>query len=180
MKTGSNILKMTILLVMVVKLRLVAQETLKPSIGNYDYKNAIGIRVGATSGFTYKHFFTKGNAFEGIVSVWPYSLGLTALYEKHLETTKPGLRWYVGAGGHANVGGTTTRVYYSYYGDRRYAYASRTGVYSAGVDAIIGLEYKIKPIPLAISADLKPYVEINNFGYMNVSFDPSIGVKFTF
>lgn len=180
MKTESNIRKMVILLSTVFSLSLTAQEAPKPSINSYDYKNAIGIRVGETSGFTYKHMFSKGNAFEGIVSAYPYVLGFTALYEKHLQTGAPGLMWYFGAGGHGNIGGPSTRVYYGYNGDRRYTYIYRTGAFAAGVDGIIGVEYKIKPIPLSLSADLKPFTEFNDYGNIYMSIDPSIGVKFTF
>lgn len=171
---------MVILLSILFSLSLTAQEEPKPSIGKSDYKNAIGIRIGETSGFTYKHFFNNGNAFEGIVSAWPYTVGLTGLYEKHLQAGAPGLLWYYGAGGHINLGGPTSRVYYGYNGDRRYTYVYRTGGFGLGVDGIIGIEYKFRPIPLGLSADLKPFIEVNDYSNVYMSLDPSIGVKFTF
>src|ERR1700741_814315 len=138
MKTGIFIRKMVTILGVTLSFGLTAQDG--PSINRYDYKNAIGLRVGETSGFTYKHMFNNGNAFEGIISAWPYTIGLTGLYEKHLQTGAPGLLWYFGVGGHANFGGPTERAYY-YRGDRRYTYVYRSGGYAVGADGIIGLEY---------------------------------------
>lgn len=179
MKTNTNIKKMVVLLSTIFSLTATAQEAVKPSLGS-DYKNAIGIRVGETSGFTYKHMFHQGHAFEGIISAFPYTVGATALYEKHFNTGLEGLRWYVGGGGHMNIGGPTTRVYYGYNGDVRYRYVYRSGAFAFGADAIGGVEYKFKKIPLALSSDLKPFVEWNDYGNVYYSIDPSIGVKFTF
>lgn len=179
MKTVTHIRKMVVLVSVLFSLALKAQETIQPSLGT-DYKNAIGLRIGETSGFTYKHFFNNGNAFEGIVSAFPHIVGLTGLYEKHFKTGAPGLVWYVGGGGHFNVGGPTTRVYYGYNGDVRYRYVYRSGAFAVGIDAIGGMEYKFKKIPLGISADTKPLLEVNDIGNTYFTIDPSIGVKFTF
>lgn len=180
MKTTSKIRKMLILVSIGFGLCLAAQEKVKPSINSYDYKNAIGVRIGETSGLTFKYFFDKGHAFEAIVSAYPYTIGLTALYEKHMQTNISGLLWYYGAGGHVNVGGPTSRVFYRYYGDRRYAYVYRYGGYALGIDGILGLEYKIKPIPLSLSLDIKPFAEFNDYGNMYLTLDPGLGIKFTF
>jgi hypothetical protein len=47
----------------------------------YDYKNALGIRAGGTSGITYKHFLNTGNAVDGLLGIWQYAIGFTGLYE---------------------------------------------------------------------------------------------------
>jgi len=178
MKTSGNISKMVVMLITVFSLSATAQQEVKPSLGS-DYKNAVGLRFGETSGFTYKHMFNNGNAFEGILSAFPYTLGVTGLYEKHFNTGVQGLRWYVGGGGHMNIGGPVSRTYY-YYGDGRYRYVYRSGGFAFGVDAIGGAEYKFKKIPLAISSDLKPFIEWNDYGNIYYTIDPSLGVKFTF
>lgn len=181
MKTTAKLKTITTLLALFLSVGLKAQDGNR-GIGSYDYKNAIGFRFGGTSGLTIKHQFGGGNAFEGIISAWPYQLGLTGLYEKHLPSGARGLNFYFGAGGHLNFGGPSRVVYYRYYDDRgvRYAYAYRNGGYAFGIDGIGGLEYKIKPIPLAISADLKPTIEMNDYGSVYMFLDPSIGVKLAF
>ena len=66
------------------------------------------------------------------------------------------------------------------YNDKQYVYVRRTDEVAVGFDGIIGIEYKFKPVPIAVSADLKPYVETSNYGYTYFTLDPSVGVKFTF
>lgn len=170
---------MVALLVMIISTGAIAQGQAKPSINSYTYKNAVGLRAGETSGITYKHMFDNSTAFEGILSVWPYTLGITGLYEKNINMGEPGLNFYFGGGGHMNLGGARYRTYYLY-GRREYVYVRRSGDIALGIDGVVGLEYKFKPIPLAISADIKPYLEISTYGYRYTTLDPSIGLKLAF
>ncbi|TND08322.1 MAG: hypothetical protein FD123_2353 [Bacteroidetes bacterium] len=148
--------------------------------GSSDYKTAVGIRAGGTSGLTFKRFTGSGNAFEVIAGAWSYGFSVTGLYERHANAGAPGLNWYYGGGAH--VAAETGWVYYrNYYYDRRYDYFYRAGNdFGIGVDGIIGLEYKIKPIPFAVSLDLKPFVEVNTAGGAYLGFDPGLGIKVAF
>lgn len=140
------------------------------------YNTAIGLRAGGTSGLTVKHFTSKGAAWEGIIGLWNNAFSLTALYEKHAHAGAPGLNWYYGGGGHiaAQNGRFGNRSYY-YHRD----YYKNDGV-GIGIDGIVGIEYKITPIPFAISFDLKPFIEINTRGGAFFALDPGLGLKFTF
>lgn len=180
MKTTAKIKQLITALSLVIGLNVMGQETFRTG-DDGAYRNAIGFRFGGTSGVTIKHQFGGGNAFEGIISAWPYQLGLTGLYEKHLPTGAQGLKCYFGGGAHMNFGGPSRVVYYRYYDDRRvrYSYVYHNG-YAFGLDAIGGLEYKFKPIPFAISADIKPTIEFNDYGNVYMYFDPSLGLKFAF
>jgi hypothetical protein len=164
---------------LLLNLNCKAQEKTSTSNGSSDYSNAIGLRFGLTSGITFKHRFNQTNAFEAILSAWPYNLGVTGLYERYIPTGVEGLNCYLGGGGHLSVGGPN-RVVYGYYGERRYSYIYTNGRNALGVDGILGIEYKFKPLPIALSADFKPFFEINNYGYSYISVDPSLGVKITF
>ncbi len=180
MKTRNKILAAVFTLAVLFNINLKAQEkTLTPSVNSFDYNNAIGVRAGETSGLTFKHMFNGGHAFEGIVSFWPYTIGVTGLYEKYMPTTAPGLNWYFGAGAHINAGSPRYKAYYLYR-DHAYVYAYNANAFAVGIDGVLGLEYKFKPIPFAISADIKPYIETGNFGYSYFTLDPGIGLKFTF
>ncbi len=155
-------------------------ETVKPAINTSIYNTAIGLRAGETSGLTFRHFVNKGRAFEGIVGIWPNAFGLTALYEKHARAfNMEGLNWYYGGGGHATF--ASQRTYYWYrYGDH-YFYSYRAdGSMALGFDGILGLEYKIKAIPFAISLDMKPFIDINASSGLYYSLDPGLGFKFVF
>lgn len=136
------------------------------------YKAAIGLRAGGTSGITGKVFVGNSAAVEGILSVWRGGLGLTVLYERYTPAFNlAGMNWYYGGGGHAIVTGN----------DNRYGYERvRRDQFALGIDGIVGLEYKIPPIPIALSLDLKPNVEVWSGGDVDLRLDPGIGLKFVF
>ena len=178
MKTMNPLTKTLAVLLILVSSKVIAQDLPQPSINNYTYKNAFGLRLGETSGLTYKHLFGSSNAFEAIVGLWPYRIGLTGLLEKNINAGAPGLTFYYGGGAHVNVGDTKYRRYYSY-SREDYVY-TRTSEFAFGIDGIIGIEYKFKPVPFAVSTDIKPFIESNQNGNTYLAIDPSIGVKLTF
>jgi hypothetical protein len=145
-----------------------------------EYKNAIGIRVATTPGITFKHFMNQGHAFELLLGIWPNAVGLTGLYEKHDGTGLEGLKFYYGGGAHVTV--ETGRNAYRYGRYRRDEYRYRYGPNGAavGVDGVVGLDYKIPVIPMAISLDLKPYLEVSNYGDVWVALDAGLGIKVAF
>ena len=99
------------------------------------------------------------------------------MYEKYANAGLPGLNWYYGGGGHLAA---HNRYYYRphpVYYERRYY---RSGDLGIGVDGIVGLEYKIPPIPIAISLDLKPFIEVTTGGSAFFSLDPGLGIKVAF
>jgi outer membrane protein W len=150
------------------------------AINTPNYNTAIGVRVGPTGGLTVKHFFATNQAFEGILGVWPNAFSVTGLYEKHVPAASlSGFRWYYGAGLHFTS--YANRAYYYREGNPHYyRYRYIDAGAAIGVDGILGIEYKIPPIPFAISMDLKPYIEFHNNGNIYSALDPSLGIKFTF
>lgn len=141
------------------------------------YTTAVGLRGGETSGLTIKHFMSGQDALEGILGFWSHGFNATLLYERHSSAfNASGLNWYYGGGGHANVYGN--RRYY-YNGRNRGTYYSRGSV-GIGVDGVFGLEYKIPRAPIALSIDVKPYVEVITSGGIWSSIDPGLGIKVTF
>jgi hypothetical protein len=147
---------------------------------SHEYKNAIGIRAGRTSGITFKHFFNSGNAFEGILGLWKNAVGLTALYEKNQGLGVKGLKFYYGAGVHLT--GETGHNYYRKHNvaDNDYVHRYGENGWAAGIDGIVGLDYKIGPVPLAVSLDIKPFAEVSNYGYIYTGLDAGLGIKLAF
>ncbi len=138
-----------------------------------DYHAAVGLRAGETSGITFKFRTGENSRVELLAGIWSNWLSITGLYERHVPAFNvEGMRWYYGAGGHIAF---ATGNYYN--GGRSY---SRGSDYAIGVDGVAGLEYKIPPIPIAISLDLKPLMEIYRNGDLFFGIDPGLGVKFTF
>ncbi len=146
-----------------------------PVVKQPNYHTAIGLRGGGTTGITIKQFFGERNAMEGIFGFWTGGMSATVVYERHEPSTVSGLKWYYGAGAH--VAFFDTKVFNSNFEQRYFRDYSGVGI---GVDGIVGLEYKILPIPFAISLDVKPFIEFNSTGSIIAAFDPSLGIKFTF
>ena len=146
-----------------------------PAINSESYKWAIGFRAGGTDGLTVKAKTSRSTAIEGILGWWNHGFSVTGLFEKHVNAGVPGLYWYYGGGGHAAF--ETRDTFYRGRYDRWNDYGRDE--MAIGVDGIIGLEYKIVPIPFAISLDLKPFVEVGNGGTVFGALDPGLGIKFT-
>ena len=177
MKKTAGIL-MIALVMMVTKTTVKAQGL---SIDSPNYTTAIGLRGGDLGGLTFKHFTRPDGALEVILGLGyrhPRIFALTVLYEKHTPAFDvPGMRWYYGGGGHVTVVGSRSGYYRYPWGVRRYYEGDALGL---GIDGIVGLEYKIPPIPFAISFDLKPYIEVLSPGGVFWSLDPALGIKLTF
>lgn len=141
------------------------------------YKTAIGLRAGETSGLTIKQFLGSSTALEGIIGIWSHGFSGTLLFEKYAGTGVDGLNVYYGGGGH--VAFETHHHHWYYYKKDRY-YHHRHGYVGLGIDGVVGLEYKIPPVPIAISVDLKPFVEVTTGGSVWMSFDPGLGIKVAF
>ena len=120
--------------------RLSAQET-QPAQQSYIF--GLGIRLSNASptlnnSITAKYFFSEKNAVEGLLS-FGSRFGIGALYEVHSPLSFPGLQWFYGAGGYVGFESGDT-------------YLGPTGA--------IGLDYKFEKIPLNLSIDWKPELDI--------------------
>jgi hypothetical protein len=157
-----------------------AQSSTETPVKKFDYKHAIGIRAGGTSGVTYKHLLNMNNGYELILGIWSNAIGFTGLYEKQAGTGVNGLRFYYGAGGHLTL--ETNSVFYKRYDNHGNEYVYRYGHngFAIGVDGIVGIEYKIPVIPMAISFDLKPFIEFSNNRTFYTALDPGLGIKVAF
>jgi hypothetical protein len=119
-----------------------------------NYKSSLGLRLGATNGITYKTFVTNKAAVEVIGTFRYQGIGLTGLYEVHGQAfNSRDFNWFIGGGGHL----------YSF-GNNRPAFIDNNKSIILGVDGILGLEAKVRTIPLAISLDWKPALNIVNYG----------------
>lgn len=137
------------------------------------YSTAIGVKFLYGIALTGKHFISDKAALEGIIRYRNYDgfakeFNFTALYEYHGKIAgASGLRWYGGGG--AFVG------YYSFDNNLPDNGSSTT----FAVAGVLGLEYKIKGAPLAISADWQPLYIINaNSGF--AADNGGLGFKYTF
>ena len=118
-----------------------------------DYRTAIGLRGGwPSNGLTVKHFLNEKNALEGILATSYEGFVVTALYEnEHWTGHYPGLNWFWGFGAHIGFWGDFNPYTDNYSGP------------ILGADFILGLEYTFDEIPLNLSLDLLP--SVNLIGY---------------
>jgi hypothetical protein len=196
---GENILKLTIMKSFKKIIALVfsaaifslaanAQEntyaqTHPGNTNNYDYNTAIGVRFGGlTSGLTVKHFTNPTTALEGILSFGYRSFVVTGLYEKQYDiASAPGLDWLYGIGGHVGFfryGGYYYWVAYTENGRVYYVSAPGNTAAVAGLDFILGLDYKFPNAPFNVGLDMKPFIDFYNGAY--AFFDGALSVRFAF
>jgi len=117
------------------------------------YDNALGIRLGSWPGITYKHFVSQRGAFEAMLNTRWHGFMFHGLYEVHHKAfNEPGFNFYYGVGGH--VGHWNVGKY-------RHPWYDNSGSYAAiGLDGILGLEYSFSSIPLNMSVDWKPMLNL--------------------
>jgi len=112
---------------------------------------SIGLRLTPDGGgFTGKYFFKKDLAVEaqlnagGLFAFSGQSFNALALVEYHIELSDPAWRLFFGGGAHTGVW-----------------QRGSTDDFLFGFDAIGGVEYRFKNLPLAVSADFKPAVNLS-------------------
>lgn len=134
-----------------------------------DYKTGIGIRGGSQSGITVKHFFSEKSAIEGLVATRYGGFYLTGLY----EVVGPyfgveGFNWYMGAGAHVGfLDGDNSR------------FEDNKNHTVAGLDGIIGFEYKFAGAPICLGLDWKPQYDFIGDSYF-IPDDFALSLRFTF
>jgi hypothetical protein len=139
---------------------------------------SIGIRAGDPTGITGKYFIRDNHALEGIISLWPYGPAFTGLYEIHAQAfSVEGLHWYYGAGGHVRL---YRASWYQKNLDWYYPRSRYAGGVGIGVDAILGMSYKIAPIPISLSVDFKPTVEIATQRSLYFDLESAISFRYHF
>ena len=145
------------------------------------YTVAAGWRFsGVTNGLDVKVVPRDGMAIEGIVGFHPVGNSATLLVEKNRCLIFKSLQLYTGVGAHTRwnvqdgiyVGGPFSGTIVN-------ATESVAPV-GLGVDVIGGVEWKLPLLPVAISADVKPMVELTPGGDVMYGLDPGFGAKIVF
>ncbi len=127
------------------------------------YKLGIGARLNYGYGLSVKYKMNNKEAVEGILYSRWQGVNLTGLYEIHKAAFQtPNWRWYYGVGGHVGFWRDGGR-----YGNPWFDNNDNHTV--IGADGILGLEYTFREIPLNLSLDWKP--AINLIGYQGVWLD---------
>jgi hypothetical protein len=131
------------------------------------YNRAIGVKAFTSLSATYKQFLTPKNNVEAEFTAWRQGYRVSGLYEFNFYSFKTveGLSWFVGPGIHAGV-------------SKDDAEKDGNSLFNFGFDGIIGFDYKFRDIPINVSVDWQPTVNI-----VGVTEFPSLGgvaVRYTF
>jgi hypothetical protein len=137
-----------------------------------EYKSAVGLRLSSSpavvnNSISFRYFFKENHAIEALISLGdPIAFG--ALYQIHNPLAVEGLNWFYGAG--------------AYLGFEKYYHTTKNKDVTepnVGAQGVVGLDYKFTGIPLNLSLDWKPELNL----VREVFFEPAaIGVsaRFTF
>ena len=153
--------------------KLHAQEATNASAVGTNYKTAIGIRLGNNSpvvsnAITLKHFLNEKTAIEGLISFGHDITSFGVLGEIHRPFSTPGLQWFYGAGAYLGFG----KEY-----DVNKARNINTTFF--GAQGVVGLDYKFASIPINLSLDWKPELNLVS----DINFEPAaigFSARFTF
>jgi hypothetical protein len=131
------------------------------SVNAQDYKAAVGVRFSSKAALvnnsvSLKYFFSEKTAVEGLISFSdPFALGL--LVEQHKPLLTNNFKYFYGAG----------------------FYGAFSGLRRAGLQGVVGLDYKVPMLPLNFSIDWKPELTFAK----EFSFEPQtlgVSARFTF
>lgn len=110
------------------------------------YNTALGARLGGGNyGITLQQRVASRVTIEAIAGLGQREYSGTVLGEYHFGILGPSLNYYFGAGGHLG-------------------HNKDSGDFG-GFDGMVGVEYKVAFLPLALSFDFKPAIEINSDDY---------------
>jgi hypothetical protein len=146
-------------------------------------KNAVSARLGLSSGFTYQHQIDQFRGYKGMLSFRDGGVQVTAL----LESCRPlyvnftdKLFYYTGMGAH--IGYTRYQPQRGFFANPfrvNYRYGHFAPV--IGLDAIIGLEWRMNRAPISFCLDAKPFFELFGQNIFRLAvFDIGLSMKFTF
>ncbi|WP_421764088.1 hypothetical protein [Ekhidna sp.] len=148
------------------------------------YEKSGGIRLGHTSGLTFKKFINEDEAVEMILSGRNEGMQYTAQYLFHqpMEFSFND-RFYL----HYGIGG---HIGYEKFDDLSKTLSNAEGdafIYEAksyitmGVDASLGIEYRWLEVPATFGFDVKPYFNFIGMRHTKAKFwDAAISFKYVF
>lgn len=142
-----------------------------------------GFRLGYTSGIFYQISSDAGNAeisYNALLSFRTNGLQLTGLrivYETTLDRISPDLFFGWGWGGHL---GFINSDHIKFIGEDYYFYGERFCPL-LGIDGWLTAEYRIHEVPVNVSLNLKPFVELTTPSFFRiVPWDFALSISYVF
>lgn len=147
-----------------------------------DYRQAVGIRLGASGGITYRRMLANDLGGEIMLNAQNQGTVITLLVEKHrpaLLFDKYNLEFFYGAGTHFGI--ADRYKYDDDHSDPEEPYRKHSSVPQLGFDGYASLEYTLQRYPVVINLDCKPYLEFFDDHFLGLHLPViAIGAKYVF
>lgn len=149
------------------------------------FEKQIGLRLGVTPGISGKIIKNDRTAIEGILGFRNGGVQLYALVESYhpiIKTNTQHWMMYFGGGGHLGYVNGYNRVRrWSNTAGGYYYEEQRIAGMVIGIDGIVGTDYTFNRVPITLSIEFKPFLEIQDFRHFKVNFwDFGFGIKYSF
>ncbi len=150
-----------------------------------DYERAAGVRLGHTSGISYKKFIVDNEAVEMIISGRKSGTQFTALYEFHkpmeVAFEEDNFHFYYGIGAHLGFERFNDLNKVLVNDDPVEFEFEDKSYFTMGLDIIAGVEYRYLSVPMTIAFEVKPYFNFIGMRYTNSKFwDAGFSIKYIF
>jgi hypothetical protein len=155
-----------------IKLIVIIFMFLSLAASSQPYTTGAGLRLGFPYGFSVKHFFDRSDAFELIAAANLRGFIVAGFFQNEHEIgIEPRFYWYWGLGVHGGVVDA-----------ERTPYLYTKEIYTGpvlGVDALVGLDYVFRRIPLNLSFDILPSINLAGYTGWN-GLNTAISVRYVF
>jgi hypothetical protein len=120
------------------------------TINSLEYKTAVGVRLGVGGGLNLKTFISEKNALDFSFFLGNGASRLVGLYQVHGDlSTEGNFKWYLGGG-------------------PSIMFVKNQSKSVLGINGVVGLDYKIKSLPLNVALDWQPGFQIgSSYGFVN-------------
>ncbi len=149
------------------------------AVSAQEFRQAVGIRAGWTSGFEYRIFTDDYNSYKFLLSSRDRGLQLHAFKEFHrydLFDFTDQLTFVFGGGVHVG-----SERWDEHYFDYNTSYFRTRTALIAGIDGLAGLEYTFYEVPISVGLEVKPYFDLWGKEFFDLNlFDFGLTVKYLF
>ena len=148
------------------------------------YEKQVGLRLGVTSGFTGKVIKNDRAAIEGLLGFRDGGIQFLVLLESYhpiIKTNTTHWMMFFGGGGHMGYVDGYNKVKRWSNTSGYYYEEQRISGPVLGIDGVIGTDYTFNKVPITLTIEFKPYIELQDFRQFRVNFwDFGFGIKYSF
>jgi len=146
------------------------------------YKREAGLRLGQTSGFSFRSIRDDAQALEVLLGFRDHGFQVCGFMEKIKplwEGKHENFSLYYGPGLHIGYVRDDYDDFHNYPDD--YPYDDTHSYFVFGVDAMLGIQYKLPDAAILLAADFKPFFEVQGFQKVKLNlWDFAFQIRYIF